>query len=403
MSETRHHESDSQLSVRLCATEKDLEETRALFSAIFDFGPFPMWISDHKGTCLRINEALRRTWGVEDQDVIGKYNMFDDPVVKEQGFSPLLNRVFDDGESVTLRIEYDPVQFNQLTGAHREVKSVIEATISPQKNSLGEVISAIVLHKDLTPHQLMEEAKEKAITLMKQAQKREAVGLLVAGVAHEINQPLTYIRAVLECNLHDLTQQEIDLRVLGEECREAVKQVDRISCIIRHLRLFGRVETLSFREVVLDEILDSTLILVGHLLQANHITLKRDLQENLPCILCDPLRLEQVLINLFQNAVSALDTVEDKQIAITAVARDDLLILCFNDNGTGVRPDLQGRIFDPFVTTKKVGQGMGLGLSIVYGIIKEHDGDIQYYAEKQGSTFVITLPLKRAPNTPPES
>jgi signal transduction histidine kinase len=111
--------------------------------------------------------------------------------------------------------------------------------------------------------------------------------------------------------------------------------------------------------------------------------------------------MEQVFINLFQNAIAALENGRDKQITITAVAREDLLILCFYDNGAGVHPDLQDKIFDPFVTTREVGEGSGLGLSIVYGIIRKHDGDIQYYAEKQGSTFVMTLPLKRAENPSP--
>jgi PAS domain S-box-containing protein len=378
---------------RIASLEKELEETRLFFNTVFDFGPSPMWISDGKGTCVRLNEALRRTWGVADEDVVGKYNIFDDPVPKEQGFLPLLKRVFDEGQSVSFQIEYDAARFNELTGANRDTKSVIEATVSPIVNSRGDVTHAIIQHKDLTGVKLAEEAKDKAILKMKQAQKIEAIGLLAAGVAHEINQPLTYIKAIFECTLHDLEQQKVDSKALVEECREAVNQVNRISRIINHLRLFGRAHTLSFQTVRLERVLDDTLILMDPMLRLHGIELRRDIQDDVPEISCDPIRFEQVFINLFQNAIDALKPVQKKQINITMVARDDRLILSFNDNGVGIDPAMQDKMFEPFVTTKEVGEGTGLGLSIVYGIIEEHHGDIQYHAEAQGSTFVITLPL----------
>jgi len=395
MSGAMKRENESEMGSRVSALEQELEEARLLFSTVFDSGPFPMWISDNKGTCLRLNEALRQTWGATDEAVIGKYNMFDDPVVKEQGLLPLVESVFKKGQNVKLQIEYDAARFNELTGANRDTVSLIEATISPIKNSEGKVTNAIIIHKDLTERKLAEEEKAKAINNMKQAQKMEAIGLLAAGVAHEINQPLTFIKAIFECTLHDLEHEKMDPQGLAEECREAVHQVNRISRIISHLRIFGRAEELSFEDARLDIVLDNALILMGPLLQMNHITLNRDIPGNLPDVPCDANRFEQVFINLFQNAIGALEHVKDKQITITIVVRDDLLILCFNDNGSGVHPDLQAKIFEPFVTTKEVGEGVGLGLSIVYGIIKEHRGDIQYYAEDMGSSFVITLPISK--------
>jgi len=386
-------DSEAEMLKRISSLEGELEETRLFFDTVFDFGPSPMWISDDKGTCVRLNEALRRTWGVADEDVVGKYNLFDDPVPKEQGFSPLLRRVFYEGQSVSFQIEYDAAQFNQLTGANRETKSVIEATVSPITDSQGIVTHAIIQHKDLTGIKLAEEAKDKAILRMKQAQKMEAIGLLAAGVAHEINQPLTYIRAIFECTLHDLEQQNVDPTELAKECREAVNQVNRISRIINHLRLFGRAHTLSFQTIRLEKVLDDTLILMAPMLRMHDIKLHRDIQDDMPDISCDPIRFEQVFINLFQNAIDALKHVQKRRIQISMTVRDDRLNLSFNDNGVGINPALQDKMFEPFVTTKEVGEGTGLGLSIVYGIVEEHHGDIQYRAEAQGSTFLITLPL----------
>ena len=374
-------------------TPDELADARLFFNTVFNFGPFPMWMSDDTGTCLRINEALRKTWGVADEDVVGKYNLFEDPVPKAQGVRPLLESVFSEGRTVTFQIEYDPEQFEQLTGACRDTKTVVEATISPIKNAQGRVTHAVILHKDLTGVRLAEEARDEAVLKMKQAQKMEAVGLLAAGVAHEINQPLTYIKAIFECALHDLEQHKVNPEELAEECCEAVRQVDRISRIINHLRIFGRQDTLSFETMSLEKVLDNALILVGQLLRANQIELLRDIPHDLPEITCDPIRFEQVFINLFQNAVDALKPVQEKQITVAMRAREGQLVLTFRDTGAGINPALQDKMFEPFVTTKDVGEGTGLGLSIVYGIVKEHDGDIQYRAEAQGSTFVITLPI----------
>lgn len=398
MSESAKHDDACAVDKRVRSLTQELEKARALFGTVFESGPFPMWISDDKGICLKLNEALRQTWGVVDEDVIGKYNMFDDPAVEAQGFLPLIKSVFEEGRSVRFEIEYDAEQFNELTGANRKIKSVIEATISPIKNALGKVTNAIVQQKDLTEWRLAEEAKDKAITRMKQAQKMEAIGLLAAGVAHEINQPLTYIKAIFECTLHDLEQQKVDPKELAEECREAVNQVGRITRIINHLRIFGRAETLSLEYVQLNDVLDNALILMTQMLEINDIDLQRHIQTPLPSILCDANRLEQVFINLFQNSIDALKQVQDRTITISIVAETEQLKLCFTDNGAGVQPALQGRIFDPFVTSKNVGEGTGLGLSIVYGIIKEHQGDIQHRVEAQGSTFVITLPISQSPS-----
>ncbi len=394
MSESTERRSEAEMLKCIASLEEELEETRLFFNTVFDFGPSPMWISDDKGTCVRLNEALRQTWGATDEAVIGKYNLFDDPVPKEQGILPLLKSVFDEGKSVSFQIEYDAARFNELTGAERDTVSVIEATVSPITNNQGDVTHAVIQHKDLTGVKLAEEAKDKAILQMKQAQKMEAIGLLAAGVAHEINQPLTYIKAIFECTLHDLEQQNVDPTELAKECHEAVNQVSRISRIINHLRLFGRAHTLSFQTIPLEKVLDDTLILMAPMLRMHDIKLHRDIQDDMPDISCDSIRFEQVFINLFQNAIDALKHVQKKQIKITMVARDDQLTLSFNDNGVGIDPVLQDKMFEPFVTTKEVGEGTGLGLSIVYGIIEEHHGDIQYHAETQGSTFVITLPLR---------
>ncbi|MCF7972984.1 MAG: hypothetical protein K9N55_04135 [Phycisphaerae bacterium] len=247
MCEARDHESGSELRARLNAAQKDLEGIKALLTAVFDAGPFPMWISDDKGTCVTVNEANRQKWGLTDEAVVGKYNLFDDQVMQEQGHIPLVESVFRDGRTVVFQNVYDPVRFNQLTGANRDLKTVIEATIVPVKNSRGKVTHAIIQQKDLTGITLAQEEKDKAIDRMKQAQKMETIGVMASGVAGEINTPLNQIRAVFKCTLQDLDRQETAPQGMSEKFRDAVHQVDRISGVINQLRLFGQTDCPSFK------------------------------------------------------------------------------------------------------------------------------------------------------------
>ncbi len=240
----------------------------------------------------------------------------------------------------------------------------------------------------------MLEAEKERLTLKSIAQNKLAtLGEIATGVAHEINQPLSFIKIIFESTLRDVKSNRFDLGELVEDCRESLAQVERISVIIDHLRTFGRSDVLDFREIKLDTVLCNTLILFKRRLKLQNIVYKPTIQKNLPTIYGNAGKLEQVFINFFRNTIDSLEGRDDGEIEVSIYAKNSCVEICFTDNGSGIPDDIKDKIFEPFFTTKEVDKGTGLGLSISYGIIKEHNGNIECLARERGTDFLITLPI----------
>ena len=236
-----------------------------------------------------------------------------------------------------------------------------------------------------------------------QTSKLATLGEMAAGLAHEMNQPLggmslvaRYLRKLIERG--KLSQEEIES---GLDDIEA--SVKRMSKIIQHIRTFARQDTLKFIQVDVNETLDSALSLLGEQLRLHEIEVIQDLSNGLPQIVGEPYQLEQVWINLISNARDALDEkgeqIADYQkrvkIATTYHAESRLVEVNFSDNGVGIPEEAKKKVFEPFFTTKEVGKAMGLGLSISYGIIESHKGEIELKSQEgEGTTVRVILPVE---------
>ena len=238
-----------------------------------------------------------------------------------------------------------------------------------------------------------QELRQKQEQLI-QAGKLATLGELTTGVAHELNNPLNNI-GLFVGNAIDLIEfGTTDGGRVIRELQRARQQVHKASEIISHLRTFGRAAPSSHHPVSLREVIAQALSLMQEQLRLRDIQVTADLGVNDPIILGNPLQLEQVFINLFTNARDALADSPTKAIRISASVGTEAVGVTFEDTGPGVQTGLEGRIFDPFVTTKDVGQGTGLGLSITYGIIKEHGGTISLVSSTgEGAAFLLRLPL----------
>ena len=240
-----------------------------------------------------------------------------------------------------------------------------------------------------------EERRAAEITMLAQS-KLAAIGQVATGVAHEINQPLTYIDGMIQT-----LKEDIELKALNEQhahqvLAESHKQVERITSIIQHLRIFGRADETECRPFKVKTALDNAMLLIGQGLRLENILLETQIDDDLPSIIGNSNQLEQVFINLFQNAADAFRNQKGSP-KITVAMRSSLgqagVEIEFSDNGIGIAPEHLGTIFDPFFSTKEVGKGTGLGLSIVYGIVRDHGGIITCASKlDEGTTFLITLP-----------
>ena len=249
------------------------------------------------------------------------------------------------------------------------------------------------LEADLTLQQrLQQERREVEVKMLSQA-KLASLGEIATGIAHEINQPLTYISMILQSTVRDIARDRVNLKELNEELQESSRQVQRISKIIHHLRTFGRADSGEMVEVSLPVVLDNTLILYRQKLHINSIGLTITADPDLPAVCGNPTQLEQVLINLLQNSFDALAGVEAPAITVEFAARDGRVVTTFADNGCGLDESVAAKMFEPFFTTKPIGKGTGLGLSIVYGIVSDHGGTIECLSQPgAGCRFVLTLP-----------
>lgn len=250
--------------------------------------------------------------------------------------------------------------------------------------------------------ELVAEKEENLFTLQEnQAQllrsgKLAAVGELAAGVAHEINNPLS---AVLT---YSVLLREKAEAAPPETLREFPKLIDRLRIIEEAARrckdiadkllTFSRQDGSEMRRVDLAAMVDSSIELMKPVIQRNGIVFERQIEADLPTVRGNLGNLQQVMFNLFNNAVFAMS--EGGKLSVTVRRVDEACELAIADDGSGIEESILERVFEPFYTTKPPGQGTGLGLSIVYGIIQAHDGDIQVDTEVgQGSTFRVRLPI----------
>jgi hypothetical protein len=223
-----------------------------------------------------------------------------------------------------------------------------------------------------------------------QAEKLGSIGLLAAGIAHEINTPLTGVCSYTQMLVKDTPLDDPRYEVL----KKIENQGFRASTIVDNLLNFSRVSDTEFSEVNINGLMLETLSLVDHQLQKSEVEVKVDLDVSLPPTLANGGKLQQVFMNLVLNARDAMP--QGGKLKIRTYQEGSQLVVKVQDSGAGISEENVKRIYDPFFTTKKAGKGSGLGLSVSYGIIQEHSGRINVDSTAgQGTTFRLHLPVKR--------
>ncbi len=248
------------------------------------------------------------------------------------------------------------------------------------------------------------ESVEKETQLV-QASKMTTLGTMAAGMAHEINQPLNVIQVCADFFLKMINK---GVRISDEElktlARDISDNVQRAAGIIKHMRDFARQSEVVTTQVNINDPIRDVFKVMGHQLKVHQIKLKLDLDPDIPPILAEHNRLEQVFINLVTNAVDAMDEkgtqmgVEpwERILEIRSFAEGDQVVVTVTDTGTGMPQEIIDKIFEPFFTTKEVGKGTGLGVSISYGIVKDYNGTIDIRSEPGvGTTFELRFPAHK--------
>ena len=357
--------------------ETRLEESEQKYHAIFNNIPNPVFVLDSESLeIIDCNDSLTAVYGYHREEVLGR-NFVDFFI---QGEEPV---------DVHQLVKSGP-EINQARHRNKDGKTLfVNIRVSPSAFKDQKVI--LVTISDIT-------RRLEAEQQLQQASKLATLGEMATGVAHELNQPLSVIKTVSSFFLKKIRQEEpIDEEVLRSMLAKVDSNVDRAGRIITHMRLFARKSDLQLIPVDLNEVLRRSFEIFSQQLKLRGIEVVWELEENLPEVLADPDRLEQVFINLLINARDALtENWEggDKIITLKTKASPRQVIVEIADSGPGIKEDHREKIFDPFFTTKEVGKGTGLGLSISYGIIKNCRGAIRVVSgEGEGARFVMAFPV----------
>jgi two-component system, NtrC family, sensor kinase len=361
--------------------EKTLIEQRGLLRTILDATPDLVSLQDRDLMYRAANKAFCKILGREEQEIIGHTN--------SELFRKDLAETYQREDVRVLESGVPLVKENEI--AHSGASKWIHVVKIPVYNSEDEITGLLCSCRDITEFKIVQEQ-------LTQAQKMETVGQLTAGIAHEINTPLGIILGYAQLLLEE-TEAESQI---SADLATVEKQTQICRKIVADLLSFSRHTGTRMGGVDLNRAIKEVISMVAHTFNLDRVRIESSLDPDIPNIFGDEEKLKQVFVNLFTNAHDAIDTDGTISIATSVDQATGEVKTCMVDTGRGIAPEKIDRIFDPFFTTKPVGQGTGLGLSVTFGIIKEHGGRIKALSPPppelstetgpMGTAFIIHLP-----------
>lgn len=504
--------------------EEKLKKSESFLKSIIDQNPFPIWISDPDGVMVRANPALLKALNLTKEQLVGRYNVFHDPQVEQQGLTSMIRDTLEKGTTTDYELDWvgDDTSIDDIKGSNR-VYCV--GTIFPVKDGEGNITNAIITYRDaseqkqveealrerteifnrlmksypgvayvidadgyylfdegkglekvgLKPNQVVEErwnafevykedkdminamkaalkgeityltvfqhdhywdlwfgpytdekgnitgilgtaddvtdrkqadkALRESEERLQQSQKMESIGNLAGGIAHDFNNILFPIVGMTELLLEDLSPDSLEY----QNAKQILKAGKRGSELVQQILAFSRGAEHKKLPMRVQQIMKEVLKLTRSTIPSN-IEITEMIQGDCGFVMGDATQIHQIAMNLITNAYHAVENTgggisihlrEEKpapgDLKKTFLKPGPYVILSVSDTGCGMGPDMLDKIFDPYFTTKEQGKGTGLGLAVVYGIIKEHGGEIRVKSEPgKGSTFDVYFPLLEA-------
>ncbi|HSB74013.1 MAG TPA: ATP-binding protein, partial [Terriglobales bacterium] len=331
------------------------------------------WTTDNIAEAGSLGQALGPSSVLVKRQNLAKF----DPVPSTEQFPP--NPFWENGDAVLIPLRSSTARCLGCICLD-DPRDVTRVT--PEEMSKIELLAA-----DLSVSFENAALQEQLI----RSEKLAAIGKLVSGVAHELNNPLTSI-----CGFSELLLEEVQAEAAHKKLEKISQESRRMQRIIDNLLRFARRKPIEQSPLDLQTVLREALALFEYKLRSERIELRTSIDPALPRIVGDEDQMKQVFVNLLGNALDAVEGSAERRVSIEMFARQSHVVIRFADSGSGFR-DLN-RAFDPFYTTKPVGKGPGLGLSICYGLVKEHGGEIRAENLEPGAVVIIELP--RAQSSP---
>jgi len=376
------------LAIENAMLQEQYIKSEKKYRTLFNSDPHPIFILDSETFEIRdMNQRAQDSYGYTREELLG-LQFLEIGVENDEELAQALRNLTEDQSLLFTKKRH-----------YRKGRKPFYVNINLSYAKYGEENVIMVSTTDIT------EVVEKETQLI-QAGKMTTLGVMAAGMAHEINQPLNVIQVCADFFLKMLKRgAKIDDDDLRTMANDIVANVERATGVIKHVRDFARQsEPVRSRVNINDPIRDVFKVL-GHQLKVHDIDVHLDLEPDLPDIMAEHNRLEQVFINLVSNAIDAMDEkvkqadCQDslKRLSLKSYGQNDHVIVHVSDTGTGMSEEVKNKIIEPFFTTKKVGKGTGLGVSISYGIVKDYGGSIEIESEIcRGTTFKLSFPALSA-------
>lgn len=328
---------------------------------------------DESGKITRCNSTFEEMLGLKREEAIGK--VIED--VFDESFARNLENILGKTRWHLTEVRN---AYKLYTNDRKGKSLILNVAVAPLRSVSYGQTGAIVVLENVTSRVKLEET-------LQQSEKLSSIGLLAAGVAHEVNTPLTGVSSYTQMLLGMIPETDPKHALL----KKVQKQTERASNIAGNLLNFSRAgSSTEFTEVDINKLLDDTLQLLEPQMRKSNIEIIKDYSKFPPRIKGNAGKLQQVFTNLIINARDSI--VGSGTITLSTETVEDKVVIKVSDTGIGIEPENLGKIYDPFFTTKGVGSGTGLGLAVSYGIVQEHAGNIEVESEpEKGTTFILTF------------
>ncbi len=362
--------------------EGELRRHNAFFHNLIDSSVDGIIASDRKGQIVLFNTGAQSLLGYDLEDIktLHVTQLYNEGVAYE-----LVKRMRSEdfgGKGKLLR--------HELIVKHKNGQDIPVSFSGGIIYDRDEEIATFGLFTDLRALQQIEENLEQTHKMLMYSEKMAGLGRLAAGVAHEINNPMSGI--MLYANL---VQEELgDDHPLRPDLQTIIHEAERCKVIVADLLEFSHQNTYEMELVDLNDVIGKTLTILQHQPLFQNISIVRQLDPDLPSIYGNAIRLNQVIMNIVVNAAQAMDGKGRLRITSRTRSNKDINEISIEDTGPGIKDDVLEKIFEPFFTTKETGDGTGLGLSVSYAIVKEHKGSIRVTSTSEaGTTFTLKFPV----------
>ena len=362
--------------------EKDLQEANDFLNNVIRSSPNAILGADMKGNIFMWNKSAEEILGYRADEVIGKMNI---RKIYPKGMAKKVMKMMRGPEyGGPGKLRAYPMRHMRKDG------KVIEGSLSAAiiYDAQGRAIASVGIFVDLREAMEMERRLRETQEQLLQSEKLAAMGRLISQIAHELNNPLYGIMNTLELLKTEVSPENKRRRVLDMALSETV----RLSELLRKMLSFSRADEEEKQPVDVNTILDEILLLMATQLRENSIRIRRSFEDHLGKVYASKNQLRQIFLNMIANAREAMP--EGGNLTVKTISKGEWIHIELSDTGSGIREEDLDKIFDAFFTTKDSVKGVGLGLSVCYGFVKDHGGNLRVLSKVgEGTTFTIVLPI----------